>query len=72
MRHHTVVIDFGKEEGCNDLGSAPTEIFLAAFGNLPDFLSCTVRCTLKLLLRYEELTNCLKNIVDGYSQNYFG
>jgi putative redox protein len=32
MRHHVIVIDSGKEEGGNDFGPAPTEIFLAALG----------------------------------------
>jgi len=32
IRHHVIVIDSGKEEGGDDVGPAPTEVFLAALG----------------------------------------
>jgi len=33
MRHHVIVIDSGKEEGGEDVGPSPTEVFLAALGS---------------------------------------
>lgn len=33
IRHHTIIIDSGMEEGGNDLGPAPTEVFLASLGS---------------------------------------
>ena len=32
MRDHVVIIDSSRDEGGNDLGPAPTELFLAALG----------------------------------------